>query len=295
MKVGPPILRVKDLRKELSFYENFLGLDVGRRETTDDYLETIELVFKEKFKEYEGPLLILKHDPKAKEISHGFAGLSLCDTGSRQKSLAAAYTALSNSGVEFDGFADHLVSESLYLHDHERNGIEIYRDRPQNEWPRNQEGRIVMDTLPLDLGSLLNASKGEEKAGAGPFLNGAKIGHIHLRVTNLERSLRFYQDKLGLKMMTADWTPFGAGFLAAGNYHHHVGMNVWNSLNGKAHVNGELGLDLFTIILPDGSSLGNLASELGPALMKKDRAELLVSDPDGVRILIKSSMTGAAH
>ena len=57
--------------------------------------------------------------------------------------------------MRYDGFADHLVSESLYLRDPEDNGIEIYRDRPAIEWPRDTEGHIMMDTLALDLNSLL--------------------------------------------------------------------------------------------------------------------------------------------
>ena len=64
--------------------------------------------------------------------------------------------AVGNSGVRYDGFADHLVSESLYLIDPENNGIEINRDRPSIEWPRDNEGHIMMDTLPLDLDSLVS-------------------------------------------------------------------------------------------------------------------------------------------
>ena len=87
-----------------------------------------------------------------------------------------------NSGIQYDGFADHLVSESLYFRDPEDNGIEIYCDRPVNEWPRNFEGCIIMDTLPLELNSLLSDITTEEikdKSGR-VFPDGAKIGHIHL-------------------------------------------------------------------------------------------------------------------
>ena len=74
-----------------------------------------------------------------------------------RKSLASTYLAVRNSGVRYyDGFADHLVSESIYLRDPENNGIEIYRDRPTIEWPLDNEGHIMMDTLPLDLNSLVS-------------------------------------------------------------------------------------------------------------------------------------------
>ena len=59
------------------------------------------------------------------------------------------------SGIELDGASDHGVSEALYLHDPDMNGIELYWDRPKNEWPRNNEGEIEMVTDPLDLDNLL--------------------------------------------------------------------------------------------------------------------------------------------
>lgn len=96
-----------------------------------------------------------------------------------RQSLASAYLSIKNSNITFDGFADHLVSESLYLHDSERNGIEIYRDKPKNEWPRDEEGRIVMDSLPLDLKSLMDELP-ENNDKNTIFPNGARIGHVHL-------------------------------------------------------------------------------------------------------------------
>ena len=93
----------------------------------------------------------------------------------------------------------------------------------------------MMDTLPLDLNSLLselNNNKGDEKNNAKAFPTGARIGHIHLRVTNLERSIKFYHEKIGLDI-TVDLSSMGAAFLSAGGYHHHIGMNTWHSLNGR--------------------------------------------------------------
>lgn len=286
MAIGPPTLRVKDLQKQLSFYENILGLQVNQRYKTDDNLETVDLGFKGRFKDYKEPLLILKHDPDAKQTMHDFAGLfHFAILVPNRKNLAFAYSSIKNSSVNFDGFADHLVSESLYLHDPEHNGIEIYSDKPRNKWQHDADGYVMMDTLPLDLESLLSELNKDERKNT-TFPSGSKIGHMHLRVTNLERSVKFYQ-KLGLDI-TYDWAAMGASFLSAGGYHHHLGLNTWHSLGGKTHVKGEVGLDVFEIIVPDSSFIDILTREFEDQIQKINDNELLLSDPDGITFLIKS-------
>jgi catechol 2,3-dioxygenase len=71
--------------------------------------------------------------------------------------LGAALRSLRKHGVELDGAADHGVSEALYLHDPDGNGVELYWDRPEAEWPRDAEGGIAMVTRPMDLSGLLAA------------------------------------------------------------------------------------------------------------------------------------------
>ncbi len=70
-------------------------------------------------------------------------------------SLADALRRLVNAGVTLDGAADHGVSEALYLRDPDQNGVELYRDRPESEWPRGADGELAMFTRPLDLAALL--------------------------------------------------------------------------------------------------------------------------------------------
>jgi len=71
--------------------------------------------------------------------------------------LGDALRRLQRAGIELDGAADHGVSEALYLHDPDHNGVELYRDRPPAEWPRSPDGGVAMFTHPLDLESLLTA------------------------------------------------------------------------------------------------------------------------------------------
>ena len=288
VKLGPPVLRIKDLDLILPFYSDIFGLQVNRRyQNKEDDLETLEMGFKGRFRDSLDPLLILKVDPKAKSTPHNFAGLfHFAILVPDRRSLGIACSTIERKKVRFDGFADHLVSESLYLHDPERNGIEIYRDRPSSEWPRDKEGHIIMDTLPLDLAGVLALSDSETYAETFP--SGARIGHMHLRVTNLEKSVKFYHEKLGLDI-SADWSQMGAMFLSYGGYHHHLGMNTWHSFNGKHHEKGEAGLDAFTIEVPDDDSyLNSLKLRLESSeVTRGNEREFLISDPDCIPLIIK--------
>jgi catechol 2,3-dioxygenase len=242
------------------------------------------------------PILILHHDPNAKNAPLRSAGLyHFAILVPDRKSLASTYLALINSGVRFDGFADHLVSESLYLRDPENNGIEIYCDRQANEWSHDSEGHVMMDTLPLDLNSLVSELDNDERKTAKAFPTGARIGHMHIRVTNLERSIKFYYEKIGLDI-TSDWSSMGAVFLSAGGYHHHIGMNTWHSLNGEVHGDGETGLENFTITIPDRSSFNTIKSiinhhasyEQQKKKKNADKNQFLIFDPDGIQIVFKA-------
>lgn len=88
----------------------------------------------------------------------------------------------------------------------------------------------------------------------------------------------------------------GAAFPSAGGYHHHIGINAWNSLDGEIHTQGEAGLEYFTIIVPDRSSINvimsiihdSTTSEKGMKQHRDEENQILVRDPDGIHIAIKS-------
>lgn len=288
-------LRVKDIDKALVFYEKKLGLQTKKRDQDDDGNLVCELGFRETVQNEE-PFLQLHHDANAKTAPSHSAGLfHFAMLVPNRNSLASTYLALKNSGLQYDGFADHLVSESLYLRDPENNGIEVYADRAREDWPRDSEGRILMDTLPLNLQSLVSEMGETKSRNAIPFPSGASIGHVHLKVTNLMRSMKYYHEKLALDI-TVNWSSMGAGFLSAAGYHHHIGMNTWHSLNGQSQKSNVAGLKNFTIVIPDVSFFNKIRSTIendyfSSKQQQQENAcgdQFTVSDPDGIQIVIKS-------
>jgi len=277
----------------LEFYEGHLGLGVSRKEAgRADGLKTVELGFSHS----QGVLLVLKEDPNARQPPSDSAGL--CHYAALvpdRRSLASTFLAIGNSGTRYEGYADHQVSESLYLHDIENNGIEIYADRPRSAWLdwRKISERVsatgdmsLMGPMrqPLDLDSLLR-ELGEDAARAKPvpFPMGARIGHMHLRVTDLQRSVRFYHEALGLEVMM-NVPEMGAAFLSAGGYHHHIGLNTWLSEDGAPHEDGEMGLDELKVVVPGQAVLGDVARRVPGSSV--EGGSLMVIDPDGIRITL---------
>ena len=295
MSVGSPVLKIRNIDKVLTFYEKEVGLRMNKtyHDDNDDLMYELSSKYVP-FSDKRSPLLILKHDPDARDPTPHSAGLyHFAILVPDRTSLASTYVELKSSGVHFDGFADHLVSESLYLRDPENNGIEIYRDRPAREWLRDSTGNVMMDTLPLDLQSLLSEVNEEETKNLKAFPSGARVGHMHIKVTNLERSIKFYHEKLMLDI-TLNWRSMGAAFLSAGGYHHHVGMNTWHSLNGDILSNDEAGLKNFTMTIPDKSSFNSIKSIFlndhtseRQKIQKAENNQFLVLDPDGIQIVIK--------
>lgn len=118
-----------------------------------------------------------------------------------------------------------------------------------------------MTTEPLDVDDLLSefADPAEEPFEGLPA--GTTVGHVHLRVSDVDETVRFYRDVLGFGVM-AQLGP-SAAFLSAGGYHHHVGANVWESRGASPAPSGTAGLRRFTIVVPDRDELERVSERLG--------------------------------
>jgi catechol 2,3-dioxygenase len=187
------------------------------------------------------------------------------------------------TAAPIQGFADHLVSEAIYLIDPDDNGIEVYRDLPRSDWQYEPDGRVKMATLPLDAHSLLALA---EEDDVQPRLHpDTVLGHVHLHVAELAQAERFYRDVLGFDLTFTDGK--SASFLSAGGYHHHIGINTWAGAGAPPHPADALGMQHFAVTLPDEGELDRLMERLGEAAVPFDRRDdgLLVRDPSQNAIL----------
>src|SRR5690606_13490320 len=141
------------------------------------------------------------------------------------RELARLVLRLAEARWPFQGFSDHGVSEAVYLPDPDGNGLELYADRPRSAW-QWRDGELVMFTRPLAVeGLLAELARAPARPGGPPWHPLRRIGHVHLHVAELARSGAFYHGLLGFAVTTRRYP--GALFLAAGGYHHHLGLNIW--------------------------------------------------------------------
>ena len=169
--------------------------------------------------------------------------------------LAAAVVRMTQiPGIQFAGTGDHHVSEAFYFADPDGNGVELYVDRPRDQWEWTN-GQVYMTTEFIDPNRFVNEHLDRGAFGAGPSTApvSAKIGHVHLQVGDVPTARAFYVDTLGF----AETTALGntALFVSAGGYHHHMAMNVWNS-RGAGRRADTLGLGRIEITVPDADALG---------------------------------------
>ncbi|WP_224270964.1 VOC family protein [Haloprofundus salinisoli] len=263
-RIGRTALRVSDLEELTEFYQDVVGLSVQHRSDTSSILGVDET-----------PLLILEEDTDAPTRQRTGAGLY--HNAFRVPSREALGDALVRvrDHWQLGGASDHLVSEALYLTDPEGNGVEIYRDFPREKWPITDDGRVRIDTEPLNLASIEAVA-----AGGTRVPSGTDVGHIHLEVTSLFAFEDFYVDTLGFEVQT---TVPAAFFVSAGGYHHHIGANAWH--NRTSPVSGR-GLSWFEVVLPEAQALDTLRDRLAGSeftVIETDQG-ITVEDPDEIEV-----------
>jgi catechol 2,3-dioxygenase len=281
--LGLVALTVADLRRSTAFYQDVLGFELLQTDSEQAVLGAGGT-----------PLLVLHEKRDAGPAPTNVTGLTglyhfaiLVPT---RADLARSLLHMVESGYPLGGASDHLVSEALYLSDPDNNGIEIYRDRPREEWPR-RGGQLQMASDPLDLRALISEAQADPRPWNG-LATGTRLGHMHLQVADIPQARDFYHGVLGFDIVF-DWERMGALFVSAGSYHHHLGLNTWHSRGGSPAPEGSAGLRYFTIYLPDEAALAPVLARLDKAGIpyRQENGGVAVEDPWRNGILL---LTGTA-
>lgn len=273
-RLGYAHLRVQNLERSLEFYSDIIGLAIKNRTQN-----TAELTVS---KTADAPVLLkLTEDPNAvlKPESTGLYHLAF--RLPTRHDLARLLHRLVDRSVKFTGFSDHLVSEAMYLNDPDRNGLEFYHDRPENEWEKGDgKDRVKMATLRLDLDSVFAELQEDEPEWTG-IAEGTDLGHVHLHVRSIPEAEKFYVDVVGFEPIVTTYP--GALFVSAGGYHHHLGLNVWGGT--QAPPANAVGLLDFSIIVPtDGwSALKDRLAKNQVAIEEQDDT-LVINAFDGQQV-----------
>lgn len=210
-RIGAVELIVSDLGRSLDFYTGVIGLNVLAQDESSAQLGVAaesRVLFELKQRLGVRPLT-------TKRLGLYHTALLLPSRGD----LASFAEHLRQRGVRAAA-SDHLISEAFYLDDPDGLNIEIYADRDRSLWPwEGQE--LAVAILPLNISALL-ATPHHPWAGV-PL--GTSIGHVHFYIGDLQVAERLYLQGLGMAVQTRGLP--GALFVAAGDYHHHVGLNTW--------------------------------------------------------------------
>ncbi len=258
LAMGRVSLNVADLSGMKDFYHDMLGLDIIKEDK-----KTVTLGVKN------NPLIEL-HASEHGPSDRAHAGLyHFALLFSAQKALAKRISHILRSVPHhFSGSADHLVSEAFYFTDPEGNGIELYFDRDKREW-KWVAGQIQMATLYIDPVSYI-----QKHLQSPDTEHETSMGHVHLKVGDIETAHEFYVKVLGFDV-TAQLP--GALFISVDGYHHHIGLNSWESTGAGVRV-PSMGLKSFEIIFSDKKNIEVLKKRL------KDQDIAFAEEQDGISL-----------
>ncbi|TSI03996.1 VOC family protein [Lysinibacillus sp. BW-2-10] len=272
-------IKVSNLERSIEYYKTIIGFDV--LEQTN---QTAVLTF-----DGATSILSLEEVEAALPLAGGQTGLYhfaiLLPT---RKDLGNFLQHVAEKNIRI-GAGDHHVSEALYLYDPDGNGIEVYIDRPEEEWIWYGDSTVHMVTEQLNVQSIMADGNGQWKG----LPQGTVMGHIHLSVSDLEATEKFYTEALGFEVVTR----YGAQalFISTGKYHHHIGLNTWNSGGGVKAPDNSVGLKSYTLVLDNAEQAEKIKANLTAMGAKVEQFEgaptfggaqaFSTEDPSGIRII----------
>src|SRR5256886_524576 len=186
------------------------------------------------------------------------------------------------------------MTKANYLWDPDGNGIEIYTESPEDGTmgfgngtfvAYDKDGKPRSGRDPIDLEELFTHLRQDDVLDA-PMPDGTRMGHVHLHVADVDDALRFYRDLVGFDVM--GHVP-GVGFVSAGGYHHHVGLNTWAGRGARPAPEGSAGLRRFTVELPTKRDLDDVVGRLehGDLRVLEETDGFATLDPSQNRVLFR--------
>ena len=266
-------LKVENLSRSLEFYQNLMGFQVLNQSGNKAELTANGIT----------PLLTIEQPEGVVPKQTGTTGLYhyalLLPT---RKDLGKLLTLLLNEKYPLQGASYHGTHDALYLADPDGNGIEVAVDTDPSTW-RDKTGQLDFSKNgPMDVESVIAAANGEKW---NDIPEDTIIGHIHLHVSDLEKTKEFYRDGLGFQVII-DF-PEGV-FFSTGGYHHHIGTNIWNGKNAPKPSLNSVGMQYYTLVTPNEETRKSMVEKLEAMgyRVTEEKGELFTEDPSGNRILL---------
>ena len=191
---------------------------------------------------------------------------------------------------------DHIMTKTTYLDDLEGNGIELYCESPEDGTWRFANGKYESIRADgswsdgreaLDLEELFSHLADEDKLDV-PVPSELRIGHVHLHVRDVDEAVDFYHGILGFDIMGVA-KAYNMGFVSAGGYHHHIGLNTWQGAGAPPPPEDAVGLRYFTIDLPDQNAYDEVVARVDESGISSNQTEagLLLHDPSQNGVILR--------
>ena len=282
--MGAISLTVANLENQLIFYQQAMGFKLHWREGNKVGLGAGG-----------ADLLLLTEESNLKKY-RGVTGLyHVAYVFPSKRELAIAMARL--FAIKYPNSpTDHIMTKTTYLDDLEGNGIELYCESPEDgtwkfangkyesyrkdgSWSNGREG--------LDVDELFGHLKEDDKLDVS-IPPDTRIGHVHLHVRNVEEAVDFYHGILGFDIMGIA-KEFQMGFVSAGGYHHHLGLNTWQGAGAPPPPADAIGLRYFTIDLPDQKAYDEVVARVDAAGLPSNQTEagLLLHDPSQNGVVLR--------
>jgi catechol 2,3-dioxygenase len=281
--MGHVSLKVANLENQVTFYTQVLGFKLHWREGNQAGLGAGG-----------ADLLRLTEEPNLKRY-RGTTGLyHFAILFPNRKELARAMARLFT--IRYENYpTDHIMTKTTYLDDPEGNGIELYAESPEDgTWSlsngeyitRRKDGSLSNGREPLNVNELF-ALLSQEDSLDQPVPLETRVGHVHLHVRDVEEAVDFYHGVIGFDVMGVA-KAFRMGFVSAGGYHHHLGLNTWQGEGAPPPPADAAGLRYFTVELPDQEALDQVIARVDAAGIPSNQTEdgLLLYDPSQNGVLL---------